>query len=153
MVSSTRDCSVLSAWAALQYLLTRKGPVASSLFETGGFWYADPNARSPDIQLHLGLGSGIEAGVAAMPQGGVTLNSAYLRPRSRGTVRLASADPLAAPLTPRTAAPPGPARVAITARPIRRTRLQVHRIGLLVSRPFAHQCGIATQKLLSVGPG
>ncbi len=88
----------LSALAGLQYLLTRRGPVASSLFETGGFWYADENARSPDIQLHLGLGSGIEAGVAAMPQGGVTLNSAYLRPRSRGTVRLASADPLAAPL-------------------------------------------------------
>ena len=87
-----------SAVAGLQYLLTRKGPVASSLFETGGFWYADPNARSPDIQLHLGLGSGIEAGVAAMPDGGVTLNSAYLRPRSRGTVRLASSDPLAAPL-------------------------------------------------------
>ncbi len=87
-----------SALAGLQYLLTRKGPVASSLFETGGFWYADPDARSPDIQFHLGLGSGIEAGVEAMPQGGVTLNSAYLRPRSRGTVRLASADPLAAPL-------------------------------------------------------
>ena len=89
---------IWSAVAGLQYLLTRKGPVASSLFETGGFWYADPNARSPDIQLHLGLGSGIEAGVAAMPDGGVTLNSAYLRPRSRGTVRLASSDPLAAPL-------------------------------------------------------
>ncbi len=88
----------LSALAGLQYLLMRKGPVASSLFETGGFWYADPAARSPDIQMHLGLGSGIEAGVAAMPQGGVTLNSAYLRPRSRGTVRLASADPLAPPL-------------------------------------------------------
>lgn len=84
--------------AGLQYLLTRTGPVASSLFETGGFWFADRNARSPDIQLHLGLGSGIEAGVAAMPQGGVTLNSAFLRPRSRGTVRLASADPAAAPL-------------------------------------------------------
>jgi choline dehydrogenase-like flavoprotein len=87
-----------SAVAGLQYLATRRGPVASSLFETGGFWYADPSARSPDIQLHLGLGSGIEAGVAAMPQGGVTLNSAFLRPRSRGTVRLASADPAAAPL-------------------------------------------------------
>lgn len=87
-----------SALAGLQYLLTRRGPVASSLFETGGFWYAEEGARSPDIQFHLGLGSGIEAGVAAMPQGGVTLNSAYLRPRSRGTVRLASADPLAAPL-------------------------------------------------------
>jgi choline dehydrogenase len=87
-----------SAVAGLQYLLSRSGPVASSLFETGGFWYADPNARSPDIQFHLGLGSGIEAGVAAMQNGGVTLNSAYLRPRSRGTVRLVSADPFAAPL-------------------------------------------------------
>ena len=36
--------------------------------------------------------------VEAMKNGGVTLNSAYLRPRSRGTVRLASADPKAAPL-------------------------------------------------------
>jgi choline dehydrogenase-like flavoprotein len=87
-----------SALAGLRYLLTKKGPVASSLFETGGFWYADADARSPDVQFHLGLGSGIEAGVAAMPNGGVTLNSAYLRPRSRGTVRLAGADPGAAPL-------------------------------------------------------
>ncbi len=89
-----------AAWAGLQYLLLKKGPVASSLFETGGFWYADPNAgaRSPDIQFHLGLGSGIEAGVAKMENPGVTLNTAYLRPRSRGTVRLASGDPAAAPL-------------------------------------------------------
>jgi choline dehydrogenase-like flavoprotein len=84
--------------AGLQYLLRKRGPVASSLFETGGFWYADPEARSPDIQLHLGLGTGIESGVAAMPNGGVTLNACYLRPRSRGTVRLASADPAVAPL-------------------------------------------------------
>ena len=87
-----------AAIAGLQYLFTRKGPVASSLFETGGFWYADPDARSPDIQFHLGLGTGIEHGVASMPQGGVTLNSCYLRPRSRGSVRLASADPNASPL-------------------------------------------------------
>jgi choline dehydrogenase-like flavoprotein len=89
-----------AAWAGIQYLLFKNGPVASSLFETGGFWYADPNenARSPDIQFHLGLGSGIEAGVAKMQNSGVTLNTAYLRPRSRGTVRLASGDPSAAPL-------------------------------------------------------
>src|SRR5690606_3265201 len=85
-------------WAGLEYVLFRTGPVASSLFETGGFWYADPEARSPDIQFHLGLGSGIEAGVARLANAGVTLNSAYLHPRSRGTVRLASADPAAAPL-------------------------------------------------------
>jgi len=87
-----------SAFAGLEYLMFKKGPVASSLFETGGFWYADPEARSPDIQFHLGLGSGIEAGVAKLKNAGVTLNSAYLRPRSRGTVRLASSDPAAAPL-------------------------------------------------------
>jgi choline dehydrogenase-like flavoprotein len=85
-------------WAGLQYLLFKNGPVASSLFETGGFWWADKDARSPDIQFHLGLGSGIEAGVARMKNAGVTLNSAFLRPRSRGTLRLASADPRAAPL-------------------------------------------------------
>lgn len=85
-------------WAGLQYILFRSGPVASSLFETGGFWYADPDARSPDIQFHLGLGSGIEAGVEKLKNAGVTLNSAYLHPKSRGTVRLQSSDPNAAPL-------------------------------------------------------
>ncbi|MGO4567190.1 GMC family oxidoreductase [Rhizobium sp. 2YAF20] len=85
-------------WAGLEYVLFRTGPVASSLFETGGFWYADPEARSPDIQFHLGLGSGIEAGVEKLKNAGVTLNSAYLHPRSRGTVRLASSDPAGAPL-------------------------------------------------------
>jgi choline dehydrogenase-like flavoprotein len=89
-----------AAWAGIQYFLFKKGPVASSLFETGGFWYADPvhKARSPDIQFHLGLGSGIEAGMTKLRNAGVTLNTAYLRPKSRGTVRLASADPAAAPL-------------------------------------------------------
>jgi len=91
-----------AALAGIQYLLLRNGPVASSLFETGGFWYAGTNgpmrARSPDIQFHLGLGSGIEAGMARIRNAGVTLNSAYLRPRSRGSVRLVSRDPAAAPL-------------------------------------------------------
>ena len=84
--------------AGLQYVFTRRGPVSSSLFETGGFWYADPEARSPDLQFHLGLGTGIESGVAAMPDGGVTLNSCYLRPRSRGSVRLKSSNPADEPL-------------------------------------------------------
>lgn len=83
--------------AGIRYLATRRGPVASSLFETGGFWYVEEGARSPDLQFHMGLGSGIEAGIAKIGSG-VTLNSAYMRPRSRGTVRLASADPKDAPL-------------------------------------------------------
>jgi choline dehydrogenase-like flavoprotein len=87
-----------TAWAGLQYLLFRNGPAASSLFETGAFWYSDPSVPLPDLQFHFGLGSGIEAGVAKMPMGGVTLNAAYMRPKSRGTVKLRSSDPTAAPL-------------------------------------------------------
>ena len=52
----------------------------------------------PDTQFHLGLGSGIEAGVEKLKNPGLTLNSAFLQPRSRGTVRLQSADPADAPL-------------------------------------------------------
>ncbi len=90
--------TISSPAAGLQYILFRSGSDTSSLSETGGFWYADPDARSPDIQFHLGLGSGIEAGVAKFENAGVTLNSAYLHPRLRGTVRLASNDPNPAPL-------------------------------------------------------
>ena len=84
--------------AGLQYLLTRTGPVTASLFETGAFWYADDEADWPDMQFHLGQGSGIEKGIVKINGWGVTLNSTLARPRSRGTVRLASADPKAAPL-------------------------------------------------------
>ena len=87
-----------TAWAGLQYILFKRGPAASSLFETGAFWYSDPSAPLPDLQFHFGLGSGIEAGVAKMPMGGVTLNAAYMRPRSRGSVKLRSANPADAPL-------------------------------------------------------
>ena len=88
----------MAAWAGLRYALFRNGPAASSLFETGGFWRVGDGAGRPDLQLHLGLGSGIEAGVAKLERAGVTLNSAYLHPRSRGTVRLASPDAAVAPL-------------------------------------------------------
>lgn len=88
-------------WTALAgalYLAFRGGPAASSLFATGGFATVDENAAAPDMQFHLGFGSGIEAGIAKLKNSGVTLNSAFLRPRSRGSVRLASADPAVAPL-------------------------------------------------------
>ena len=85
-------------WAGLQYFMFRRGPAASSLFETGGFAQTASDARSPDIQFHFGQGSGIEKGIAKLDNPGVTLNSAYLHPQSRGTVKLASADPQAPPL-------------------------------------------------------
>ena len=87
-----------AAIAGLQYVLTRKGPAASSLFDSGGFWTIDPNAAMPDAQWHLGMGSGIEAGIAKLKNTGLTLNSAQMRPRSRGTVRLKDSNPATMPL-------------------------------------------------------
>jgi choline dehydrogenase-like flavoprotein len=87
-----------AALAGLRYLLTKSGPAAASLFETGGFWYADKNAPAADVQFHFGQGSGIEKGIAKLTNAGVTLNSAPMRPRSRGTVRLKSANPVDAPV-------------------------------------------------------
>ena len=85
-------------WAGLEYLLFRRGPVASNLAEGGAFWFADAQARSPDIQFHFMVGSGLEHGVEKLVNCGVTLNSAFLRPRSRGSVRLRDADPFTHPL-------------------------------------------------------
>ena len=86
-------------WAALEYMLFKTGPVTSNLAEAGGFWFADPEERSPDIQFHFLPGAGLEAGVPPVPSGyGCTINSCHLRPRSRGSVTLRSADPTVPPL-------------------------------------------------------
>ncbi len=88
----------MMVWAGLQYILYKQGPAASNMLDAGAFWFADPDARLPDIQLIFVLGSGLEAGVERLKNAGVTLNSAFLRPRARGWVKLQSADPAAAPL-------------------------------------------------------
>ena len=88
-----------AAWAAIQYMLFKSGPVTSNVVEGGAFWYADQSAAIPDFQFHFLAASGAEEGVPSVPSGyGITLNSYTLRPRSRGTVRLRSADPAAAPV-------------------------------------------------------
>ncbi|MEL6463726.1 MAG: GMC family oxidoreductase N-terminal domain-containing protein [Pseudomonadota bacterium] len=87
-----------SAIAALQYVMFKSGPVTSSLFETGAFWYASDASPLPDLQFHFGQGSGIEKGIVTIDKGGVTLNCAYVRPKSRGSVALASNDLGKAPL-------------------------------------------------------
>ncbi|THF86395.1 MAG: alanine-phosphoribitol ligase, partial [Sulfitobacter sp. SK025] len=82
------------AMAGLEYVLFRKGPVASNIVEGGAFWYADKQAPTPDLQFHFLIGAGVEEGVPKIPSGaGVTLNSYTLRPRARGSVKLRSSDP------------------------------------------------------------
>ncbi len=86
-------------WAGAEYLLFKKGPVASNIVEGGAFWYADETAPTPDLQFHFLVGAGVEEGVPKIASGsGCTLNSYTLRPRARGSVTLRSADPADAPI-------------------------------------------------------
>ncbi|CAH2599552.1 L-sorbose 1-dehydrogenase [Rhodovastum atsumiense] len=80
--------------AGLQYALFRTGPAASNVVEGGAFWQVDPDSTQPDTQLHFVAASGMEDGVRAVPAGsGCRLNAYQLRPFSRGSLTLRSADP------------------------------------------------------------
>jgi choline dehydrogenase len=79
------------AWAGLQFAAFRTGPVTSNVVEGGAFWWVDSGDPYPDVQFHFLAGAGVEAGIPAVPSGnGCTLNAYLVRPKSRGTVRLAS---------------------------------------------------------------
>ncbi len=85
--------------AGLQYLAFKTGPVASNIVEAGAFWWGDRNEKTPDIQFHFLAGAGVEEGVGTVPGGnGATCNSYHTRPRSRGYVKLRSANPQDAPI-------------------------------------------------------
>ena len=86
-------------WAGLQYQLFGTGPVASTIVEGGAFWFADPASKTPDMQFHFLPAAGLEPGVPPVSTGaGCTLNTYFVRPRSRGSITLQSADPKATPL-------------------------------------------------------
>ncbi|MDQ0474134.1 GMC family oxidoreductase [Labrys wisconsinensis] len=87
------DQPVRQAVWALQYLMFRNGPVTTNIVEAGAFATVDGQSASPDIQLHFLPAYVVDHGLMRIPGYGVCLYSNLLRPRSRGTVRLRSAEP------------------------------------------------------------
>lgn len=103
-------------WAGIEYALFKTGPVASNVVEGGAFWYSDRRLTVPDLQFHFLAGAGAEAGVPGVSKGasGITLNSYTLRPKSRGSVTLRSADPADKPIVdPNFLADPDDLRVSV----------------------------------------
>jgi choline dehydrogenase-like flavoprotein len=83
---------------ALRYFLHRSGPGTSNVAEAGGFLRSTlaPDARC-DLQFHFVPALLDDHGRHRLPGYGYTLHVCGLRPRSRGVIRLASADPAAKP--------------------------------------------------------
>ncbi len=81
-----------SALHGLQWLLYRNGPAASVIVEGACFTCLEGETR-PDLQVHLAPATVVRGGQTRIEGHGFTVNSTFLRPKSRGTVKLRSTDP------------------------------------------------------------
>ncbi len=94
-----------AAWALLQALLRGEGPASTFPLEVGGLYKSSPDLADPDLQAHFlpGLSSAslrLPYFSKVLPQDrghGFFSNVFPLRPRSVGSLELASSDPLAHP--------------------------------------------------------
>lgn len=76
----------------------RSGMLTSNFAEAGGFIRSQAGEAIPDLQLHFVTGKLVDHGRTTTTGHGYSCHVCLLRPRSRGSVQLASKDPLAAPL-------------------------------------------------------
>ncbi len=76
----------------------RSGMLTTNFAEAGGFIKSQPGEATPDLQLHFVIGKLLDHGRKPTIGHGYSCHVCLLRPQSRGSVQLASKDPLAAPL-------------------------------------------------------
>ncbi|MGE0330573.1 MAG: GMC family oxidoreductase [Ramlibacter sp.] len=76
----------------------RTGMLTTNFAEAGGFIKSQPHEALPDLQLHFVIGKLVDHGRKTVFGHGYSCHVCLLRPQSRGSVTLASADPLAPPL-------------------------------------------------------
>jgi choline dehydrogenase-like flavoprotein len=81
-----------------QYRRERTGPMTSNFAECGGFLKTRPDLEIPDIQLHFGMAMADDHGRKRHRGTGFSCHVCLLRPKSRGSVALGSADPFVPPL-------------------------------------------------------
>ncbi len=100
---------VLRPWsgrlrAGLRYLASRRGPLAMSVNQAGGFVRSRPDLARPDLQLYFSPLSyaraqpGVRKLMSPDPFPGFLLSAQPCRPTGRGRIRLRSADPAASPV-------------------------------------------------------
>jgi choline dehydrogenase-like flavoprotein len=76
----------------------RSGMLTTNFAESGGFIKSQASEPIPDLQLHFVVAKLVDHGRKTVFGHGYSGHVCVLRPKSRGSVTLASADPMAAPL-------------------------------------------------------
>lgn len=84
--------------AILEWRRSRSGMLTTNFAEAGGFIKSAPEEAIPDLQLHFVVGKLVDHGRKTVFGHGYSCHVCLLRPKSRGTLRLASPDPQRAPL-------------------------------------------------------
>ena len=93
-----KDQWARQSWWAAQYLLFRSGPLTTNVCEAGAFVRTSPGEEDTDAQLHFMPAIVMNHGMERVGKYGITLNTNVLRPKSVGSMTIASADPDAHPL-------------------------------------------------------
>ncbi len=78
---------------ALRWQVTHRGPLTSNVAEAGGFAHSEPRLPAPDLQLHVLPAPYRDQGLADPAQRAMTVLVGLVDVRSRGLIRLRSADP------------------------------------------------------------
>ncbi|HSZ95746.1 MAG TPA: choline dehydrogenase [Bradyrhizobium sp.] len=81
----------------LRYAAFRTGPLTIAAGTSGAFFKTNPRLATPDIQIHFLPFSTDKMGEKLHPFSGFTASVCQLRPESRGSLRIKSADPAAPP--------------------------------------------------------
>jgi choline dehydrogenase len=81
----------------LQYAAFRTGPLTIAAGTSGAFFKSHPRLATPDIQIHFLPFSTDKMGEKLHSFSGFTASVCQLRPESRGSLRIRSADPTAPP--------------------------------------------------------
>ena len=85
------------AWMGIDYAVRRRGPLTMAPSQLGIFMRSDPRQLRANIEFHVQPLSLDKFGDPLHRFPAITLSACNLRPSSRGSVRLRSADPLDAP--------------------------------------------------------
>jgi choline dehydrogenase len=83
--------------AGLRYAALRKGPLTIAAGTSGAFFKTNPRLATPDVQIHFLPFSTDKMGEALHSYSGFSASVCQLRPESRGSLRIKSADPSVAP--------------------------------------------------------